>query len=87
MSSNARFFWGLLLLCLLALAAITLLAGQIFEHVPHSEDEVAYLFQAKVFAQNRLAVPTPAQPPHINPWSPTTLLREAADAQSSCNRM
>jgi hypothetical protein len=40
--------------------AIAIISAQIFEHVPHSEDEVAYIFQAKVFAQNRLTVPTPA---------------------------
>jgi 4-amino-4-deoxy-L-arabinose transferase-like glycosyltransferase len=41
------------------LVTIASLADQIFEHVPHSEDEVAYVFQAKVFAQGRLAAPTP----------------------------
>jgi hypothetical protein len=39
--------------------AITLISDRVFEHLPHSEDEVAYLFQARVFAQNRLVVPTP----------------------------
>jgi hypothetical protein len=36
--------------------------------VPHSEDEAAYLFQAKVFALNRLAAPTPALADAF--WSP-----------------
>jgi 4-amino-4-deoxy-L-arabinose transferase-like glycosyltransferase len=54
------FAFGLITLCLLAFAAIALISAQIFEYVPHSEDEVAYLFQAKVFAENRLAAPTPA---------------------------
>jgi hypothetical protein len=52
-------WWGLAVICLVAFVAIALLANQVFEHVPHSEDEVAYVFQAKVFAQNRLSVPTP----------------------------
>ncbi|MCB0192510.1 MAG: hypothetical protein KDJ65_11255 [Anaerolineae bacterium] len=55
-------------LCLVAFVAITLITQYIFEHVPHSEDEVAYLFQAKVLAQNRLTVPTPVQPQAF--WSP-----------------
>ncbi len=61
--------WGLLTgLSLAAFAAIILLADQVFEHVPHSEDEVAYIFQAKVLARNRLAVPTPANKPAF--WTP-----------------
>jgi len=48
--------------------AIAFLSAQIFEHVPHSEDEVAYIFQAKVFAQNRLTVPTPPNSDAF--WSP-----------------
>jgi 4-amino-4-deoxy-L-arabinose transferase-like glycosyltransferase len=51
--------WGVVVICLVAFGVIALLAERVFEHVPHSEDEVAYVFQAKVFAQNRLAVPTP----------------------------
>ncbi|HXV42220.1 MAG TPA: hypothetical protein VEC96_04110, partial [Anaerolineae bacterium] len=58
----------LMTICLIAFAAITLVSGRIFEHIPHSEDEVAYLFQAKVFAQNRLAAPTPQQ--RLAFWTP-----------------
>ncbi len=47
------------LISLLAFLLTAILSAQIFEHVPHSEDEVAYLFQAKVLALNRLTVPTP----------------------------
>lgn len=46
-------------ICLLAFVVILSLNIFIFERVPHSEDEVAYVFQAKVFAQNRLSVLTP----------------------------
>ena len=59
MTHNARFGWGVALICLTAFVAIAILSAQIFEHVPHSEDEVAYIFQAKLYAQNRLTVPTP----------------------------
>ncbi|NJN98306.1 MAG: hypothetical protein HC875_31565, partial [Anaerolineales bacterium] len=46
-----------ILICLTAFAVIALLSDRVFEHLPHSEDEAAYLFQAKVFAQNHLTVP------------------------------
>lgn len=55
-------------ICLTAFIVIALLSDRIFEHIPHSEDEVAYLFQAKVLAQNRLAVPTPLYRQAF--WSP-----------------
>ncbi len=60
--------WGLVVICLAAFVAITILSDRIFEHVPHSEDEVAYIFQAKVFAQNRLSAPTPPLAQAF--WSP-----------------
>ncbi|MEW5958188.1 MAG: hypothetical protein AB1801_10720, partial [Chloroflexota bacterium] len=50
---------GVMVICLLAFSAIAVLNHRIFEQVPHSEDEVAYIFQARVFAQNRLSVPAP----------------------------
>jgi hypothetical protein len=52
--------WAIAAICLIAFAAVAILSDQVFEKVPHSEDEVAYIFQAKVFAQNRLTVPTPS---------------------------
>ncbi len=58
--SNRTWRWGLILICLTAFLVTALLAYTVFEQVPHSEDETAYIFQAKVFAQNRLFVPTPA---------------------------
>lgn len=39
-----------------------------FEQLPRSEDEVAYLFQAKVLADNRLTVPSPLYADAF--WSP-----------------
>lgn len=62
------FFVALFLICLAAFSAIWLISAQILEHVPHSEDEVAYMFQARVFAENRLTVPTPDLAPLF--WSP-----------------
>jgi 4-amino-4-deoxy-L-arabinose transferase-like glycosyltransferase len=46
-------------ICVTAFVAVAILSARVFEHVPHSEDEVAYVFQAKVFAQNLLSAPTP----------------------------
>lgn len=60
--------FGLIVIYLTAFTVIALLSAQVFEHLPHSEDEAAYLFQAKVFAQNQLAVPTP--PLRQAFWSP-----------------
>jgi 4-amino-4-deoxy-L-arabinose transferase-like glycosyltransferase len=56
---NIVIWWSVFAVCLTAFVTIAVLVDQIFEQVPHSEDEVAYIFQAKVFAQNRLTVPTP----------------------------
>ena len=53
------FFIFLFLICLAAFSATWLISAHIFEHVPHSEDEVAYIFQARVFAENRLSAPAP----------------------------
>jgi hypothetical protein len=57
--SNRTWGWGLSLICLTAFLVTALLAHTVFEQVPHSEDETAYIFQAKIFAQSRLFVPTP----------------------------
>ncbi len=66
--SETKFKWAIIIICLLAFIIIARLTDQIFEYVPHSEDEVAYIFQAKVLAQNRLAVATPAHPEAF--WTP-----------------
>ena len=65
---NDRIRWGVVAVCLAAFAAIAIFADQITGGVPHSEDEVAYIFQGKTLAQNRLTVPTPAN--HRAFWTP-----------------
>lgn len=65
---SPKIWWGVTGICLAAFMAIAVSSAQIFEHVPHSEDEVAYIFQAKVFALNRLTVPTPPNSDAF--WSP-----------------
>ena len=61
----------LLLICAAAFFLAALISQDIFERVPHVEDEAAYLFQAQVFAQGRLKVPTPPYPTSY--WSPFVL--------------
>ena len=63
-----NFIGTISIISLIAVIVIVILTDRIFEHVPHSEDEVAYAFQAKVFAQNRLMVPTPENADAF--WSP-----------------
>jgi 4-amino-4-deoxy-L-arabinose transferase-like glycosyltransferase len=53
---------------LLSTAAVAFFA---FERLPHLEDEVAYLFQAKTLALGRLTVPSPAEPGSF--WTPFVL--------------
>jgi 4-amino-4-deoxy-L-arabinose transferase-like glycosyltransferase len=47
---------------LIVFAGSAWVAVSIMEGVPHLEDEVAYLFQAQVFARGRLYVPSPETP-------------------------
>jgi len=49
-------FWPLLIL-LLGVAAAGAFAWGVLEGLPHLEDEMAYLFQARVFAAGRLTAP------------------------------
>jgi 4-amino-4-deoxy-L-arabinose transferase-like glycosyltransferase len=61
----------ILILCLLAFVATATVAYFAFERLPHLEDEVAYLFQARTMALGRLTVPTPATPQAF--WTPFVL--------------
>ncbi|MBN1581692.1 MAG: glycosyltransferase family 39 protein [Anaerolineae bacterium] len=45
--------WAAVGLCLVAFTAAGAIATYLFERVPHLEDEVAYLFQAQVFAAGK----------------------------------
>lgn len=70
MEQGRRRLWYavLLLICATAFLLAALLSWDIFERIPHVEDEAAYLFQAQVFAQGRLSVSTPPYPASY--WSP-----------------
>ncbi len=58
-----RFFdLAALALSLIAVIAAYLVADRIFERVPHIEDEMAYVWQAKAMAGGEVTVPTPVIP-------------------------
>ncbi len=66
-STRSRFGYHHLLALLLVLFSFfmtALVSDRVFEHVPHLEDEVAYLFEAKLLArgQSIIASPQPARP-------------------------
>lgn len=61
----------ILVICTLALLITAAVAFFPFERLPHLEDEVAYLFQAKTMALGRLTVPSPSQPDSF--WTPFVL--------------
>ena len=54
--------WISVLLSLAGLAAAFLVAVRVFEAVPHVEDEMAYVWQAKVLAHGQMTAPTPSDP-------------------------
>jgi len=51
-----------LLLSLLAVLAAYLVTTQVFESMPHIEDEMAYVWQAEVLAEGHLTTPSPPHP-------------------------
>jgi hypothetical protein len=54
--------WMALFISLAGIIATFLVAVRVFEAVPHVEDEMAYVWQAKVLAHGKLTVPTPPFP-------------------------
>jgi 4-amino-4-deoxy-L-arabinose transferase-like glycosyltransferase len=54
-----RYHWLAVGCCLVVFVAAGLIAGLVLEGVPHLEDEVAYLFQAQVFAAGKTHVDAP----------------------------
>lgn len=55
--------WLAIALSLLAAGLSLDLSGRIFDRMPHIEDEMAYVWQAQVFARGQLTTPSP---PHAN---------------------
>jgi hypothetical protein len=54
--------WIGLALSLAGVAAAFLVAARVFENVPHVEDEMAYVWQAKVLAHGELTAASPPEP-------------------------
>jgi dolichyl-phosphate-mannose-protein mannosyltransferase len=52
----------MLLLAALTLAATITVAVRVTERIPHLEDEIAYIFQAQIFARGELWAPLPPTP-------------------------
>jgi 4-amino-4-deoxy-L-arabinose transferase-like glycosyltransferase len=65
---------AILVLCAVALIVTAAIAFFAFERLPHLEDEVAYLFQARTLALGRLTVPSPEPPEAF--WTPFVLDHE-----------
>lgn len=51
-----------LTLSLVAVLAAYIVADRVFEHMPHLEDEIAYVWQAEAIAGGRLTLPSPPDP-------------------------
>jgi hypothetical protein len=58
-ASWTRYHWMSVGSCLVVFVAAWLIADLVLEQVAHLEDEVAYLFQAQVFAMGKAHVPAP----------------------------
>ncbi len=61
----------ILIVCALTVLATAAVAYFAFERLPHLEDEVAYLYQARTMALGRLTVPSPELPHAF--WTPFVL--------------
>jgi 4-amino-4-deoxy-L-arabinose transferase-like glycosyltransferase len=59
---------GAALLCLAAFALSAILSRTVFERLPHLEDELAYLWQARTYAGGNWVIPTPE--PEDAFWQP-----------------
>ncbi len=58
-ASWTRYHWIAVGFCLVVFVAAGLIADLVLEQVAHLEDEVAYLYQAQVFAMGKAYVPAP----------------------------
>lgn len=73
-TGNRPFFLAVLAIALLAAATALTLNSLIFESIPHTEDEVAFLFQAMTLARGHLVAPAPPVPEAF--WIPFVIVRE-----------
>lgn len=66
-----RSSWIALLCVALAFGSCAVVSRTTFERLPHLEDEVAYLYQARILARGDVAIPTPL--PRRAYWQPFLL--------------
>jgi hypothetical protein len=66
--------WIVLLLALFSFVMSALLSRIVFERLPHLEDEMAYLFQARILARGDLVAPAPALSQAL--WQPFVIQHE-----------
>lgn len=68
-ASNFRYErWIIIALAFFAFAASVIFSRTVFDRLPHLEDELAYVFQAEIFARGDVAAPAPTP---ITPfWQP-----------------
>ena len=52
-----------ILICLVAFAASLFVSDQVYERLPHIEDEMAFAWQARVIARGQLTQPSPQPNP------------------------
>src|SRR5688572_28153218 len=67
-SFPGMYMFGAMLLVFFAFSMSAVLSRTVFERLPHLEDEVAYLYQAKIFARFQAVVPIPE--PRRAYWQP-----------------
>jgi hypothetical protein len=54
--------WLALLISMASFLASALVTWRVFEAIPHLEDEVAYVWQARLLTEGKLTIPSPAYP-------------------------
>ncbi len=73
-TSHTRMHWLAMLLVFASFLLSAIVSQCPFERLPHLEDEVAYLFQAKILAGGHLTIESPQ--PHSSYWQPFVLDQE-----------
>ncbi|HRF97187.1 MAG TPA: hypothetical protein PLZ51_18390, partial [Aggregatilineales bacterium] len=69
--------WMVVALMLTSFITTWLVSDRVFEHLPHLEDEVAYLFQARLFERGDLVINAPD--PTLAYWQPFVIIDGKTD--------
>jgi len=73
-TSFTRYQWAVVALAFFAFFMSAYLSRTVYERLPHLEDEVAYVFQARVFARGDIVIATPE--PRRAYWQPFVIDHE-----------